>query len=194
MKTDPSCRSLEKRIAQVAAILIALALLGSCGTTDYTRPDTVSQLSVALSEKHWDGVRIPTGQQCIKFAGHGASPTLIVSNIPKGAEAIIVEFSDRSWFPMNHGGHGKLGIKVKPGQHKITIPSVPGETFNLPQQNLFIFQPHRGGRGKPGAYLPPCSGGRGNQYFADVKAVRKLEINNQTAELLAEGSLFLGSY
>jgi hypothetical protein len=194
MQTIQLFHSILRRDVKVFAVALCLLCLNSCGASDYSRANTVQPLLVKLSDKKWDGVRIPTGQQCKKFAGQGASPAINVSNIPGGTEAIIVEFSDRSWFPMNHGGHGKLGIRLEPGQQTIIIPSVPGETLTLPHDKLFIFHPHRGGRGKIGAYLPPCSGGRGNRYFADIKAVNKLNLEDKTARLLGEGSLFLGSY
>ncbi len=175
-------------------IMLCLLLMNSCGVSDYSQAESIRKLSANLSDSQWKGGLIPPGQQCKKFGGQGASPAITVANIPETAEAVIVEFSDRSWFPMNHGGHGKLGISLNPGQQTITIPSVPGESLVLPNERLFIFHAHRGGRGQPGAYLPPCSGGRGNQYFADIKAVRKLNLEQETAELLAEESLFLGSY
>lgn len=185
--------SLHRLISYLALLLLSSTLSG-CGITTYQQDGNIQPLTVKLGETQWDGVHIPNGQQCRKFGGDGHSPALTISNIPKGTEAIIVEFSDRSWFPMNHGGHGKIGIQIKPEQQQITFPAVAGETFEVPDEHMFIFHDHRGDRGKPGAYLPPCSGGRGNNYFADVKAVRHLDIDKQTAELLGEGSVFLGEY
>lgn len=177
------------------AVFFSLAIsLTGCGVTDYQQSSTLQTLKVSLTDTQWDGKTIPNGQQCRKYGGDGHSPTLTVDHIPQGTEALIIEFSDRSWSPMNHGGHGKLGIRLTPQQQQVIVPSIASETFELPDKNLFIFHAHRGGRGEPGAYLPPCSGGRGNEYFADVKAVRNVDIDKQTAELLGEASLYLGKY
>lgn len=175
-------------------LLPLFLLLSACGVTAYHEAAQVSDLSIQLVEPGWSGKVIPDGQQCKKFGGNGHSPQLYISHIPGDAQAIIVEFSDRSWFPMNHGGHGKIGIVIKPGQTELRFPSVAGESFELPNNRMFIFHQHRGGRGEPGAYLPPCSGGRGNQYYADVKAVKQVDIDQQTAVLVGQGSIMLGTY
>jgi len=184
------------------AALVNLALLGlfgllsvSCGVSNYEKAASVATLDLNFGDQAWTMNKIPAGQQCKKFGGNGSSPEIVVHHIPKDANAVIVEFSDRSWFPMNHGGHGKLGIRLAANQTEVTIPSVHAETFDLPDNaNLFIYSAHRGGRGAPGAYLPPCSGGRGNKYYADVKAVKQLGEDWGKLELVAENSLFLGSY
>ncbi|MEJ2115543.1 MAG: hypothetical protein P8X88_05735 [Gammaproteobacteria bacterium] len=59
---------------------------------------------------------------------------------------------------------------------------------------VFIEEEHRGSRGEEGAYLPPCSGGRGNHYYAEVKAVFKDENNKSNSKLLGFGEIYLGEY
>ncbi len=43
-------------------------------------------------------------------------------------------------------------------------------------------------------YLPPCSGGRGNLYSAEVLAVFKSETDTSENRLLARGYIALGHY
>ena len=46
--------------------------------------------------------------------GIGATTALSVENIPAGANAIIVEFNDRSYQPLSYdGGHGKIGYWIE---------------------------------------------------------------------------------
>lgn len=184
----------RRRVLNYYLLFAVNLLLGGCGMSHYELADHIGALKLSLVDQQWDGVSIPAGQQCKKYGGMGASPAIAVTGIPDDAESIIVEFSDRSWFPMNHGGHGKLGLRLEPQQKRAVIPGVEGETFDLPNPLLFIYQAHRGGRGAPGAYLPPCSGGRGNRYFADVKAVKTGDDRTGELLLIAEGSIFLGQY
>lgn len=176
----------------VATTLIMTVVLSACDSYENSRADQILPLQVSLADPSWSGFTIPEGQQCRKFGGNGATPRLLVSGIPEGANAVIVAFSDRSWFLMNHGGHGMIGLWTGYAHNRVEIPSVAGETFDLPS-GIFIEQPHRGGRGEPGAYLPPCSGGRGNRYVAEVMAVHK-GTGDEPTWLLAEGEISMGRY
>jgi hypothetical protein len=187
----------------LAVGMFVLALVQGCTTRDYQRAGTVDTLWASFGDRAWNGRVIPPGQQCIKFGGQGASPALRIGNIPAGANAVLVEFSDRTWWPMDHGGHGTIGLwlgglwldglwldsKIA----SVTMPSVPGSMV-LPDKRLFIQAPHRGGRGKPGAYLPPCSGGHGNRYMARVMAVFQDSQSSVLPLVLAEAVIFLGRY
>ena len=66
-------------------------------TTAY-RPvsDKLPTFSVAFGDPAWDGKVVPPGQYCKKFGGNGATPPLKVSQIPIGANAVIVEFNAES--------------------------------------------------------------------------------------------------
>ena len=153
-----------------------------------------TDLEVSFADPAWDGKKIPKGQQCTKFGGRGATPALRVENIPAGANAIIVEFNDRNYEPLSwSGGHGKIGFWIAEGSGSAMLPSVPGETADLPEGS-FVEKRNRatGSYARPG-YLPPCSGGRGHKYFAAVKAVKKAE-GGKKPETLAEASLPLGRY
>jgi len=173
--------------------LIAVVFLVACASSDYKAVDDPAKLIVSFADQTWDGVKIPNGQECKKFGGNGSTPSLIIEHIPEGSNAVIVEFSDRSFFIMNHGGHGKIGVWLDDQQSSVLIPSVAGETRIVPS-SLFIEKEHRGWRGKEGAYLPPCSGGRGNHYYAEVKAVFKDQVNTSNSRLLAAGEIYLGEY
>ncbi|MCU7885549.1 MAG: hypothetical protein KZQ82_15265 [Candidatus Thiodiazotropha sp. (ex Lucinoma annulata)] len=149
-------------------------------------------LSVSLTDPAWDGKTVPVGQQCEKFGGKGITPLLTIQQIPEGASAIIMEYSDRTYQPMDHGGHGKFGYRIQPNSTAVNIPSVAGHTFNLPN-NFFLIEAQRAPTwDKEGAYLPPCSGGKGNDYYVTVKAV--MEVDGGIRKVLGEAELPLGKY
>ena len=152
-------------------------------------------LELAFVDSDWDGDKIPNGQQCHRQDGENPStPRIQVSNIPEGADAIILEFSDRTYSPMNNGGHGKIGFEISEGTNEVVIPSVPGHTFDLPE-GFFLVQEHRAsGYDTAGAYMPPCSGGIGNHYYVTIKAVKVLSKEDKAFNLLGQGILELGKY
>ena len=171
-------------------------VLAACQTTGGYEPvsENLPQLTVSFADAAWNGKTVPAGQHCTKFGGKGATPALVVAGVPVGANAIIVEFNDRSYSPLSSdGGHGKIGFSVS-GGGKVTLASVPGETDDFPQ-GVFLEARNRatGSYARPG-YLPPCSGGKGNSYFADVKAVYKAKTKDETSKLLATGKIELGKY
>jgi hypothetical protein len=138
-------------------------------------------LEARIADPAWDGVKVPEGQQCQKFGGQGKSPQLAVSAIPSGASQLQIEWSDRSYAPMDKGGHGKVAYAIESGATEVTVPSVPGHTMDLPAGFSLIEAQKAPTWDKPGAYLPPCSGGRGNSYYVTVKAVHKM--GDETHEL-----------
>jgi hypothetical protein len=174
-------------------LLSSVLVLSACNSTSYKEVANISILNVSFADSKWNGKTIPSGQHCKYFGGNGATPKLQVSNIPGSANAVIVEFSDETYTPMDNGGHGKIGIWTG-GKSGITIPSVMGETTSVPQ-NIFIEAKHKGlKRGRAGAYLPPCSGGRGNTYYATIKAVYKAKNNKEESQLLGKSKIILGKY
>ena len=175
------------RRADIATSLAVGALLFT-GT-----PAVAAELTVELTDPAWNGFQIPAGQQCSKFGGKGATPPLRVGNIPTGANAIIVEFNDRDYQPLSDdGGHGKIGFRIKPGAKSAVLPAVPGETDDMPK-GAFLEERNRAtGSYATGGYLPPCSGGNGHVYFADIKAVNKVE--GEDPKVLAETRFLLGRY
>ncbi|MGH1470786.1 MAG: hypothetical protein ACRBCS_06305 [Cellvibrionaceae bacterium] len=151
------------------------------------------QLALAFTDTVWTSKGIPEGQQCHRFKGvNPQSPELIVKNIPAEATAIILEFSDRSFANMDKGGHGKVGYKIEKGVKEMTIPRIPGHTDVLPE-NFFIVAHHKApGWDTAGAYLPPCSGGRGNQYFIDAKAV--ILSGEDVSNVISQASIQMATY
>ena len=163
----------------------------------FSYASTAAELELAFTDAAWNGEGIPEGQMCNRFneseSKNPESPELVVKGIPAEADAIILYFSDRSFARMDNGGHGTVGYKIAAGSGEITVPRVPGHTEDLPE-NFWTVKAH----GAPtwdtaGAYLPPCSGGRGNDYFVDVKAV-KLGADNDVSNVLAEGSIKLATF
>jgi hypothetical protein len=154
-------------------------------------PTYGAELEVQFADERWGGETVPEGEQCQKFDGSGKSPSLAVSNIPDGANALVIEFSDRSYPPMDDGGHGKIGYEIEPGTGSVTVPSVPGHTTDLPP-GFFVVAEHEAPTwDEPGAYLPPCSGGRGNSYYLTVKAIHRMD---EELHELASASLEMGKY
>lgn len=152
-----------------------------------------SELKVSFADSAWNGKKVPAGQQCTKFGGKGATPSLKVEGIPPEANAIIVEFNDRSYHPLSYdGGHGKVRFSLKGGETSVVLPAVPGEIDKFPE-GIFLEKRNQatGEYARPG-YLPPCSGGNGNAYFADVLAVEKVGSNKP--KVLAKTRIELGSY
>lgn len=182
-----------KRALAFASVGLALAVAG-CQTT-YTAAEKVQPLEVSFADPAWDGVTVPAGQHCQPYGGHGATPPMIVSNLPDRANAVIVEFNDRSFPPLSRdGGHGKIGFWVEPGAGEATLRPVPGMTGKIPEGTFIEAAARSTGSFATGGYLPPCSGGGGNHYFAIVKAVYKPKVDGETALLLGEGRIELGRY
>ena len=179
-------------------ILLAISLSSlmiGCVTGGGYKPvsDNLPQLKVSFADPAWTGKAIPQGQHCQLFGGKGATPALKVENIPAGANAIIVEFNDLSFAPLsNDGGHGKIGYWVK-GSSAVLI-STPGETDKLPEGTFIESRARATGQYASPGYLPPCSGGKGNTYVAEVKAVFKSQNDKDANKLLATGKITLGSY
>ncbi|MFT5701810.1 MAG: hypothetical protein ACI8ZB_004711 [Desulforhopalus sp.] len=149
-------------------------------------------LKIELVDSTWDGNNIPVNQQCQKFGGvNPGTPVLHIADLPEGTNAIILEYSDRDSEKMNNGGHGIMGYKVDENVTEITIPSVPGHTFEVAEP-FYSISPHRSPQWDiAGAYMPPCSGGKGHEYYVTVKAVS--EINSATT-VLGQTVLELGKY
>lgn len=143
---------------------------------------------VAFADAAWDGQTIPEGQHCPLQDGEGATPALDLSGLPEGTASIEIAFNDESYEPMNNGGHGTIGFAVEPVDGVVSLPSVPGATEDLPE-GVSLAEPNRteGDFLTPG-YMPPCSGGRGNTYSADISAL------DAEGNVLASTYLQLGVY
>ncbi|MDK9721151.1 MAG: hypothetical protein OEL53_08200 [Rhodospirillales bacterium] len=172
-------------LAGLCAVMIGLSSFGALAQ-DYAK------LEVSFADEAWTSNAVPTIGICDAYGGKGYSPALKISGIPAEANVIIVAFSDRIYSPMDNGGHGVLRYSIAPGQGNVTLPSVPGDTKKLPE-GIWVESDNssrmHGGRG----YLGPCSGGRGNRYEADLKALYKPTDGGET-KLLAKGTIRLGYY
>jgi phosphatidylethanolamine-binding protein (PEBP) family uncharacterized protein len=154
----------------------------------------MGNLNIRFTEKKWDGKKVPEGQQCQRFGGNPFTPSIMVTKIPTEANAIILEFNDRDWPPMDNGGHGRIGYYLKHPVTEISIPSIPGHSFELPE-GFFLIEAHRGPQwDKSGAYMPPCSGGSGHHYYLKVIAARIIDIEKQEYKTLSKGILEMGVY
>ena len=180
-------------LSRLCPLLVA-ALLGACSNEVAYHPvDRPAQLQVSFADPQWDGLSVPVGQRCRWAGGNGSTPPLRVAGIPPGANALLVAFSDRSYFLMDHGGHGELGLWLHDAPTSVSIPAVAGESLALPD-GMFVERRHQGWlRGHGGAYLPPCSGGRGHHYYATLRAVYKAADGGES-RLLGEGRIELGEY
>jgi hypothetical protein len=150
-----------------------------------------AQMSVSFADKTWDGKTISKAQRCQRYGGTGKTPRLRISNLPKDTNALLVSYSDRTYKQMDSGGHGKLGFVIADTRGEAVLPEVQGNQFQLPD-GVFMIAPHRAPEwDTAGAYLPPCSGGSGNEYYATVEAVR---LNESSLQILESTTIELGTY
>lgn len=151
-------------------------------------PSWAGEFTVVFADPAWDGKKVPDGQHCKKYGGHGATPALRVSGIPEGTAMIVLEFNDLDYGPMSSGGgHGVIGFSHDGGTDA-SLPPVAGETSDMPQGVTLVRKNRaRGAFNAPG-YLPPCSGGRRNKYRAVVMAL------DANGDELAETEITLGRY
>ncbi len=129
----------------------------------------LADMSVEL-QAPWGGRNIPNGQHCALQGGHGETPPMQVSGVPDGAVWLIAEFNDKSYRPLSrNGGHGVIGFPVQGAV--TTLPAVPANSTNLPGGAQVVSAGRGTGDYASVGYLPPCSGGAGNRYSVDIKAV-----------------------
>jgi hypothetical protein len=180
----------KKTIWSIHFLLLFLTLFSPVASA----ANPVGQFQVVLADAKWDGKTIPYGQQCLRDGGKGSTPALSLKNIPAEANAIVFEYSDATYSPMNNGGHGKIGYSIAPGTSEVNVPPLLGNTLTVPD-GFFIISPHSNPSwDKAGAYLPPCSGGRGNSYYVTVKAVVLPPDKLQKIKVLGTLKINLGNY
>jgi phosphatidylethanolamine-binding protein (PEBP) family uncharacterized protein len=179
----------------IAGLLAALVLI-SCQTdvaSKYEPAARLMRLDVRFAEPIWGGEKIPFNQQCRRLGGRGASPGLVVFNIPPEANALLLEFSDQDDPKMDNGGHGVIGYMIPPGTRAATIPSISGETKELKEPFFVVTKPRKSGNGR-GVYLPPCAEERDHLYYVTVMAVFKAQKSGEKNQLLGQGKLVMGRY
>ena len=153
-------------------------------------PALANDFGAMVTDLRWRDQNVPEGQQCRRDGGQGASPRLVIGRLPEGTNRIVVEFSDRTDKQLNNGGQGRIGLKVSEGATGVIFPSIPGHTFELPSDRMYLIEAHRGDD-EPGAYLPPCSGGMMHLYTVRVMAARE---EGGQSTVLATEDLILGYY
>ena len=169
-------------IAKIASVVLTVSLAMVAGLV------SAADLQVSFADPSWTGKKIPRGQHCSKFGGEGATPPLQVTGIPAGTMAILVEFNDASYQPLSsRGGHGIVGFEHTGGSEAVLSP-VPGGVEDTPPGTWIEKKNRATGAWRSPGYLPPCSGGAGNSYFAVVKAV------DANKEILAKKKIKLGKY
>lgn len=179
----------------IVAIVLAVTFNGCTG--GYEPVPNMTKLDAKFADSKWDGKKIPKDQVCSLFTKKaGSTPSLIISNIPKGANAIIMEINDEGYLPLsNDGGHGKVGFWIQKGSSSVTLPTVPGEMYeNLPKDTFIESASKSKGRYATRGYLPPCSGGRNHMYSAEIKAVYKAKKDDEKSLLLGETYIQFGNY
>jgi hypothetical protein len=119
------------------------------------------------------------------------SPALLVSNIPKNTNKLLIEFNEPSYPPLSYdGGHGAIWVDPK-GKTEVTIPSILEETMDLPE-GVFLEHKHRAPIGKSGVFFGPCGCGMGESYVAVISAFTVTPDKKKT--LLAKTTIELGTF
>ena len=182
---------MRKFLTQFFMVAAMALLLAACVSEPQVPQAPLAPLQVSFADSKWTGRIIPREEVCNRFNTRpGNAPSILVSGLPAATVTIELSFNDisaRSVF--NHGGHGVIHYLLPtPGANEVVIPSFPGQTSKLPGgfsvKRHFTSEAWDTGSG----YLPPCSGGQGNTYTVDIRA-----LDAQGARI-AEAKLVLGAY
>lgn len=173
------------KFATLVLPVVTLALSGCM--QEKSVPADAAALGVSFTDASWTGGKLPSGQQCRKDGGSGNTPALSVSGVPDDAAEIVIAYNDESYAPLSYdGGHGTLAYKATPGTTE--IPSLPGESTDLPDGARVVKGNRATGSFAAPGYLPPCSGGRGNLYSAQITAV------DGSGKVVGASKIVLGRY
>ncbi|RKF15098.1 hypothetical protein D6850_09600 [Roseovarius spongiae] len=146
-----------------------MKLLGFTAALVMTTGAAMADMSVKLGGG-WDGRKVPAGQHCRLHGGNGATPPMRVTGVPQGARWIVADYNDKSYKPLSqNGGHGRIAYPVKGAT--TDLPPLPGMTARLPGGAKVVKAARGTGKYASPGYLPPCSGGKGNRYTVDLRAV-----------------------
>ncbi|WP_420006532.1 hypothetical protein [Arenibacterium sp. LLYu02] len=161
-------------------------LILACGLATIFASNALAEMSITL-EGGWNGKSVPKGQHCTLFGGKGATPPMEVTGLPSNTAWVYVEYNDRDYRPLSkNGGHGVIGYPANGSS--LDLYSVPGLVDKLPGKARVISAARGTGDYASKGYMPPCSGGRGNRYFAIVKAV------SANGKILEEQKVEIGRY
>lgn len=150
---------------------------------------SAASLTATFTDDIWKKIMVPKTEVCSNFNTKvGSTPSITLENLPEDTTKILLAYSDESFRGMSVGGHGVVSYTIPKNSSTIVIPSMKGETFDLPE-NFSSVVKHRGEKfGKtPGAYLAPCSGGKKHVYSVLIKALDEDKI-------LDSASLTLGIF
>ncbi|PLY09029.1 MAG: hypothetical protein C0626_08410 [Arcobacter sp.] len=156
----------------------------------FTTSLMASDIDVSFVDEKWNGKVVPIDEVCSDYnIEAGSTPGLYIENLPVGANKVIMKFNDKTFVKMDNGGHGILSYKIEPETSSVEISPQIGETFDL-DEGFEVVSAHTGTRFNKteGAYLAPCSGGKGNTYTVEISIV---DTNNN---ILATKELVLGKY
>lgn len=182
---------MKKIVYSVVSLAIIVGFTG-CGK--YEPVPNMAKLNVKFIDSKWDGDRVPKDEVCSRYNSKSAmSPKLLISDLPSQTNKVILSFSDETYTQMSNGGHGIVSYKVIEGTKSIEVPSFKSETFTLPI-NFKSIRAHGSSKNTNGAYLAPCSGGRGNNYSVTVEAIHDFNSDNKKPLLLGTSYLKMGRY
>ena len=163
----------------------------------YEPSPNMVNLKASFTDSKWNAETVPKDEVCQRYNKKGGNtPSITIQNLPQGTNKVILTFSDNNpSSQMTNGGHGIISYKVSEVSNSLIIPSVKGQTFDLPK-NFNSEVAHQAGRWgfKAGAYLPPCSGGKGNPYSVKIQTIKEYTDSNKKPMLLGETDLSLGRY
>ena len=134
---------------------------------------------------------VPEGQWCSTFDWQGSTPELSVENIPTWTKALSMSYSDRSFAANDNGWHWIVWITIQDELSYVDVPSIAWESLELPE-NMFVIEEARSSRSSGWAYLPPCSGWNGNEYYLTVTALDSTDV--ATANVLATQDIEMWVY
>ncbi|MCQ2914268.1 MAG: hypothetical protein MJ247_03640 [Alphaproteobacteria bacterium] len=175
--------------------IIFLCLFALCGCGTLYNGERVASLDVEFDEttpSSWGSRNIPSTQVCRRDGGRGATPGLLVSNIPVKANLLLLSMNDDDNPDLANGGLGVLGFPIISGQTEKLLMPVMGEENRLPK---FVFAEKRTiANVNEYPYMPPCRALK-HHYSASVIAVyRTGSFDKQKTEVLGYGKIYLGKY
>lgn len=172
----------------------SLLYLLSCAITgEYDEAPNINKLDVSFADSEWTGIKIPKEHRCHIEGGDGFTPRLTVKNIPPEANALIIEYTLgglglRKQF---YGYFGIIGYEILQGTSEIIVPSVPANTFSLPDRFFLVSIPQPA-MSHPGAYCAPCGKHDGYNYLVKIRAVYRSNLKDQKSKIIGKGDLSLG--
>ena len=145
-----------------------------------TVPKEAAALTLSFADETlWDGKRIQRTMQCKELGGDKpASPALLVTGAPQGAQSLVVYFAN----PRSYHNHGLVKVAGQLSDGGWTVPAVRSGANTLPK-GVELFD---GGSTWGKAYNSPCPTSGSWLYTVTVYA---LDAENK---VLAKGEREVG--